>query len=59
MKSSRLNSGMQNRIIIFDDIIFHGIRASEFKNEIKMAMQISKLSPAQTLENFYTNLPHR
>ena len=35
MKSTRLNSGNQNRIIIFDDSIFPGIRVREFNNEIK------------------------
>ena len=35
VKSTRLNSGKQNRIIIFGDSIFHGIRFGEFNNEIK------------------------
>ena len=35
MKSTRLNSGRQNRIIIFGDSIFRGIRVREFNNEIK------------------------
>ena len=35
MKSTRLNSGKQNRIIIFGDSRFRGIHAREFNNEIK------------------------
>ena len=35
MKSTWLNSGKQNRIIIFGDSIFRGIRFREFNNEIK------------------------
>ena len=35
VKSPRLNSGKQNRIIIFGDSIFRGIRFREFNNEIK------------------------
>ena len=35
VKSSRLNSGKQNRIIIFGDTIFRGIRFREFNNETK------------------------
>ena len=35
VKSTRLNSGKQNRIIIFGDSIFRGIRVREFNNEIK------------------------
>ena len=34
VKSTRLNSGKQNRIIIFGDGIFRGIRVREFNNEI-------------------------
>ena len=35
MKSTRLNSGYQNGIIIFSDSIFRGIRVCEINNEIK------------------------
>ena len=35
VKSARLNSGKQNRIIIFGDTIFRGIRSREFNNETK------------------------
>ena len=35
MKSTWLNSGKQNRIIIFGDSIFRGIRFRKFNNEIK------------------------
>ena len=35
VKSTRINSGKQNRIIIFVDSIFRGIRVREFNNEIK------------------------
>ena len=35
VKSTRLNLGKQNRIIIFGDSIFRGIRVREFNNEIK------------------------
>ena len=35
VKSTWLNSGKQNRIIIFGDSIFRGIRFREFNNEIK------------------------
>ena len=35
VKSTRLNSGNQNCIIIFGDNIFRGIRVREFNNEIK------------------------
>ena len=35
LKSTRLNSGKQNRIIIFGDSIFRGIHVREFNNEIK------------------------
>ena len=35
VKSTRLNSGKQNSIIIFGDSIFRGIRVREFNNEIK------------------------
>ena len=35
VKSAWLNSGKQNRIIIFGDSIFRGIRFREFNNEIK------------------------
>ena len=34
VKSTRLNSGKQKRIIIFGDSIFRGIRVREFNNEI-------------------------
>ena len=34
-KSTCLNSGKQNRIIILDDCIFRGIRFRKFNNEIK------------------------
>ena len=35
VKSTRLNSGKQNRIIIFGESTFRGIRVREFNNEIK------------------------
>ena len=35
VKSTGLNSGKHNRIIIFGDSIFRGIRVLEFNNEIK------------------------
>ena len=35
VKSTRLNSSNQNRIVIFGDSIFLGIRVREFNNEIK------------------------
>ena len=35
VKSTRLNSGKQNCVIIFGDSIFRGIRVREFNNEIK------------------------
>ena len=35
VKSTRLNSGKQNRIIIFDDSIFRGILFRELKKETK------------------------
>ena len=53
VKSTWLNSGKQNRIIIFSDSIFRGIRFGEFSNEIKMAMQNSKFSPVQIPEKSY------
>ena len=35
VKSIRLNSGKQNRLIIFGDSIFRGIRFHEVNNEIE------------------------
>ena len=35
VKSTRLNPGKQNRIIIFGDSVFRGIRVREFNNDIK------------------------
>ena len=49
LKSTWLNSGKQNHIIISGDSIFRGIRLCEFNKE--MAMQHSKLSPVQTPKN--------
>ena len=45
MKSTWLNSGEQNRIIIFGDSIFRGIRFREFNNEIKSGYAKFKTFP--------------
>ena len=45
VKSTRLNSGKQNRIIIFGDSIFRGIRVREFNNEIKNGFAKFKTFP--------------
>ena len=46
VKSPRLNSGKQNRIIIFDDSIFRGIGSYEFNNEIKNGYTKFKTFPS-------------
>ena len=45
VKSTWLNSGKQNRIIIFGDSIFRGIRFREFNNEIKSGYAKFKTFP--------------
>ena len=45
VKSTRLNSGKQDRIIIFGDSIFLGIRVREFNNEIKNSYAKFKTFP--------------
>ena len=45
VKSTWLNSGEQNRIIIFGDSIFRGIRFREFNNEIKSGYAKFKTFP--------------
>ena len=45
MKSTWLNSGKHNRIIIFGDSIFRGIRFREFNNEIKNGYAKFKIFP--------------
>ena len=45
VKPTRLNSGKQNRIIIFGDSIFRGIRFREFNNEIKNGFAKFKTFP--------------
>ena len=45
VKSTRLNSGKQNRIIIFGDSIFRGIRVCEFNNEVKNSYAKFKTFP--------------
>ena len=46
VKSTWLNSGKQNRIIIFGDSIFRGIRSHEFNNEIKNGYTKFKTFPS-------------
>ena len=46
VKSTRLNSGKQDRIIIFGDSIFRGIRVREFNNEIKNSYAKFKTFPS-------------
>ena len=46
MKSTWLDSGKQNRIIIFGDSIFRGIRFREFNNEIKNGYAKFKIFPS-------------
>ena len=45
VKSTWLNSGKHNRIIIFGDSIFRGIRFREFNNEIKNGYAKFKIFP--------------
>ena len=45
VKSTWLNSGKQNRIIIFGDSIFRGIRFRKFNNEIKSGYAKFKTFP--------------
>ena len=45
VKSTWLNSGKQNRIIIFGDSIFRGIRFRQFNNEIKSGYAKFKTFP--------------
>ena len=71
VKSTRLNSGKQNRIIIFGDSIFRGIRVHKFNNKIKNGYAKFKTFPGSdsreilhyvnpTLEydNYYSAILH-
>ena len=53
VKSTWLNSGEQNRIIIFGDSIFRGYAFANLIMKSKLDMQNSKLSPVQTLKKSY------
>ena len=56
VKSTWLNSGKQNRIIIFGDSIFRGIRFRKFNDEIKSGCAKSKTFPgADSKEIHYVN----
>ena len=56
MKSTRLNSGRQNRIIIFGDSIFRGIRVREFNNEIKNGYAKFKTFPGSDSREILHNV---
>ena len=58
VKSTRLNSGKENRIIVFGDGMICGKCFCEFIMKSKLAMQNSKLSPLKTPEKSYTTSIH-
>ena len=53
VKSTWLNSGKQNRIIIFGDSIFRGICFREFNNEIKNGYARFKTFPGADSKETY------
>ena len=56
VKSTRINSGKQNRIIIFEDSIFRGIRVREFNNEIKNGYAKFKTFPGSDSREILHNV---
>ena len=56
VKSTRINSGKQNRIIIFGDSIFRGIRVREFNNEIKNGYAKFKTFPGSDSREILHNV---